>query len=119
MKTIAEVIAEHDMPVYECVCGWRATSAAGYANAVVDHAAHVAQAIREARTVRTIEELDALPGGSLIQDSDDEYLIATGKRARNKGHEPIWRFMEGDPIDAETMLVLLPARVLWTPGDEQ
>lgn len=96
---IAEVIAEHRSvgDEHECHCGWRGEYWAD----------HVAQAIREERTVRTAEELDAL-GDAVIRDVLGDVW--------EHGADGKWHW--GDhAVPSEELF--LRARVLWTPGDEQ
>ena len=119
MKTIAEVIAEH---VYQCddhrprgpeccACGWE--TARAVQGSVEDRTcreqwpAHLAQAIREARTVRTVSELLALPHGT--------YIRAEGGVFPN-GEVPADEW-EGVLADCAPHIPL-PVRVLWAPGDE-
>jgi hypothetical protein len=111
VKTIAEVIDEHRIGRRSggqmlCVCRWTGT--------YIDHAAHVAQAIRESRLVHRVEELDALPVTAVIRSEDG--LVA------EKQHDGSW--WEFDPpgrFPASAIVGQLAgyARVLWTPGDEQ
>jgi hypothetical protein len=75
----------------------------------VDHAAHVAQAIREERTVRTVEELDALPMETMIRDNEGDPWL----RRADAGWECHFNLARVGIAD------YLPALVLWTPGDEQ
>lgn len=70
-----------------------------------DHRAHVAATWREARTVRTVEELDALPRNSMVLDPTwrvwqriREQWVALGRL-----HAP--------------PMVPFPVVVLWTPED--
>ncbi len=53
-----------------CECGWREElERRSDTGSIFTHAAHVAATWREARTVRTVEELDALPIGSILLDT--------------------------------------------------
>lgn len=84
---------------------------------VIDElAAEVAAAIRDDQTVRTVEELEALPVGTIIEAGD--YLL------RNRGWITLWQrelHVSGDtthPYDVRTRDIPLPARVVWRPGQE-
>jgi len=57
-----------------------------------------------ARKIETVEELDALPEGSIVRDSWGITLT--------KDYESWYRTLADDPDEVE-----LPAIVLWEPGD--
>lgn len=78
---IAETIAAHALyydefgpHIHVCACGWHVPDEleeeyldGDVAKFTLAHAAHVAAALREARTVWTVEELDALPVGTVTE----------------------------------------------------
>jgi hypothetical protein len=78
------------------------------------HAAHVAAALRESRTVRTVEQLDALPVGTVVRE------LATDGFVLESYHDQIWqetRWLypgDDDPQDRPG----LPARVLFLPSED-
>lgn len=97
----------------ECLCGWivdyeeidfgiNETTPDVLVQEDAQHAAHVAATWREARTVRTAEELDALPAGSAIRSG--ECLMVMD---RDKMWVPVWN---GGPTSDGFL-------VLWTPED--
>lgn len=86
---IAETIAAHALyydefgpHIHVCACGWHVPDELEeeYLDGNVEkftlaHAAHVAAALRESRTVRTVEELDVLPVGTVILASGYTYEL--------------------------------------------
>jgi hypothetical protein len=74
------------------------------------HGEHVAAAYREARTVRTVEELDVLPECPLVR-SDDRQTWECG----GSGFDCLSE--NGSAGLYPTEEVRLPALVLWMPGD--
>ena len=89
-----------------CECGWREEiERRSETGSVFTHAAHVADTWRESRTVRTVEELDALPQNSMTLDPQGrvwqhirEQWVALGRL-----HAP--------------SSVPFPVTILWTPED--
>ena len=75
----------------------------------VEWAAHVAAEIEKALTVRTVEELDALPQGALIEHQGAVY--------RNRKFINLWQEVDWQRLDHDAA-ALLPARILWLPTDE-
>lgn len=72
---------------------------------------HVTQAYREARTIRTVDELDALPEGSVVRLTKSQSWIY---QRRDEG---LWftpEFKTGTP----SKYFPFPLDLLWTPGDE-
>lgn len=55
-------------PFASCACGWHMRL--GYER---DWAKHVADTWREVRTVTTVEQLDALPVGSVVQEESEQH----------------------------------------------
>ena len=110
MKTLTEVLAEHryDHLGYVCGCGVEC----GIKCDNLTYAAHVAAAYREARTIRTREALNALPHdptqceGAVVKDARGDIF----ERSDTGWGEPGADGVYPDPV-------VLPAFVLWTPGD--
>lgn len=69
-----DVITAHErvpgMRLATCMCGWEEPIRGRDVTAL--HAAHVAAALRGSRTVWTVEELDALPAGTVVWTGDDQ-----------------------------------------------
>lgn len=63
----------HWSHMYQCKCGWMPTQDDPRPVEVI-HAAHVAATWREARTVRTVEELDALPFRSTLIEPEASHI---------------------------------------------
>lgn len=78
------------------------------------HAAHVAATWREARTVRAVEELDALPFLTIIREvygqSPSGYDYGGVHERRTSGWECIAGVLRDTPNP-----IRLPALILWTP----
>lgn len=84
----------HWSHMYQCKCGWMPPQ--DDSRPIEDiHAEHVAATWREVRTVRTVEELDAIKGGAILIDAKGCFV------------QTPYRFMDPD----------LPALVVWTPED--
>ncbi|MEJ9078569.1 hypothetical protein WKY82_09125 [Gordonia malaquae] len=112
MTSLQQHLANHEYLDFfdgweSCECGWREEiERRSETGAVFTHAAHVADAWREARTVRTDEEL---PYGTVIRDSHGYVLQNTSGHPGN----PSW----WGPGDDMSSLPELPALILWTPED--
>lgn len=107
----------HWSHMYQCKCGWMPPQDDPDPIESI-HAAHVAATWREARTVRTVEELEALPFGAVIREAVVENHRATGadwNRVWEKWHEGKW-VCPGDHTEG-TQTPALPAVILWTPED--
>lgn len=68
----------------------------------------LAAGYRRPRTVTTVEELDALPAGSMILDSDPDALLRTESAGWYSVHD-------GDHIPYSSSAITLPATVLHEP----
>lgn len=68
------------------------------------------QKLREAAIIRTVEQLDALPDGSIVRDADGEAWKRDGSCEIGEA----W-FRAGGECDYPADRVPLPALVLWTP----
>lgn len=111
-----------------CECGWREEiERRSETGSVFTHAAHVADAWRESRTVRTVDELDALPDRSIIRAEKER-----GPRTGATYFEKLWRgkWLNLDPSDRydgeeslDSDLIIKwfakggQCRILWTPED--
>lgn len=86
----------------QCWCGERFCSFA-------EHAVHQAAAWREACTLRSVEQLSALPEGAAIR-SDGRW----GRRTLERDDHDGW-YEFGDEIPKQTNADLLPAVLVWHP----
>lgn len=96
-----------------CICG--TVIADEYADVDVDalHNAHVAAAWREVRTVRTVEELDALPAMTVVRGADE--FVWERNSVPNVWGDLQWEYVgDSDPQDRPD---IGPWTVLWTPED--
>ncbi|MGB3602735.1 MAG: hypothetical protein WBA38_04185 [Gordonia sp. (in: high G+C Gram-positive bacteria)] len=102
MTTLEQHLAAHEYTFGACGCGqeFEYDSRTLLSTIRDAHRAHVAATWREARTVRTAEELDALPAGSAIRSG--ECLMVMD---RDKMWVPVWN---GGPTSDAFL-------VLWTP----
>lgn len=91
MKTLASVLAEELQVRHGRVETW---------------AAHITAVYSDVRTVRTREELDALPNDTAIRDADG--FLCECNRAEDS---PAW-WHGFEPHEPST-----PALVLWLPGE--
>lgn len=113
MITLAQHLAAHHYRTYhrDCTCGerWHALHE-NYDTRIAQHAAHVAATWTQARTIATIDQLDALPVGTVVRDHETDIMVSgpTGEG------ESAWWY-DGDPYRANE--VDLPALVVWTPAD--
>lgn len=73
-------------------------------------AAHVAAVLREARTIRTPEELYSLPVGTVIRDNDG-WIGIVGDTCHASDY---YTFVQDEPI-----LDDFPMLVLYRPDDEE
>lgn len=116
MTNLEKHLAEHwlsgvqpDDWAYFCECGEKLADNDEDVDLDQVQRAHVAATWREARTARTIAELDALPIGTIIRDSDGDPLTKVSDKWA-WGDEDTWRtttfFADGDE-----------ALILWTHED--
>ena len=120
---IAETISAHTTmivapswpPTMRCRCGWKIQTEGGARAAA--HAEHLADqigdALRESRTVRTVEELDALPHLSLVRELGKYGAVWERRDETVCSHR--WEQIAGDALSRYPRI---PARVLYVPGDE-
>lgn len=106
MITLEQHHIDHSwIDVYgECACG---KFSGGSVN---DHANHFAQTWSDARTVRTVEELDALDPGTAIASH-------RGQRIYRKTRDRDGWAPAGNRDTEHAELIDLPAVILWTPED--
>ncbi len=109
MSDLAKVAAEHSYHPLVKACRCTMGRVAPVHLEREAWAEHLAQAYQEARTIRTVEALQALPDGSVIrEEKHGDVLVRSGQRWGSGTDEHGWT--PGS--------VLLPALLLWTPGDE-
>jgi hypothetical protein len=130
MTDLAEIIAKH-YPIHagqDCDGdGWVDCRCMKLADAPVEEwIAHVAEAITESRTIRTVEELNALPPQSVVmeidpaQDSTDPLACVHRKvhvctdDQYPYAFEDLWE-QPGDSGEWPVTEVELPVWLLWTP----
>lgn len=88
-----------------CECGWREEiERRSETGSVFTHAAHVADTWRATRTVRTDDELDALPGLTIVKPFAP---LSEAVLASDLADDRL-----DNPDDDD-----LPALILWTPED--
>lgn len=113
--SLAEVVRKHRLVEYmlsddpwatryACECGWQSTEMAATNTA---HPEHVEQMWLEARTIRTVEQLDVLPHESIIK-RDQPRSVPLYKL----GH--MWSF-GSHLISGDQLAQHLPALLLWHP----
>lgn len=73
------------------------------------HATHVAATWCEARTVRTVEELEALPALTIIREG-------IGSDGLTKAPSGVWR-CDDDLTPFMASSITLPALIVWTPEE--
>lgn len=97
---------------HSCSCGYGLGGSDG--RVTVRWRAHVSATWREARTVRTVDALDALPAGTVVQEPDADHTWIR--------HGECWHCScdgTGVPWSTETLWVdrCDPLIVLWVPED--
>lgn len=85
-------------------CSWPGVDTLTRDEAVRAHAAHVAEALTAARTITTVDELDALPPGVIVLD-------AVGKLWKSVGDDCASSYFGGSYLDR-------PVRILYRPDSE-
>lgn len=123
MTSLEQHLAAHqlgkriDNNTLVCTCGDFVRDMPGtYDDPYREHRAHVAASWQEARTVRTVEELDALPFLTLIREvyapspSGNDYGGVYERRVTE------WECIAG-VFHEEQIPIHLPALILWTPED--
>lgn len=109
MKTLTEVITEHEFSRVRCRCGWSPT-AVFVRTAREEWAAHVAAAYREARTI-TVYQLASLPDGTWIRDGRNDVGVK-----RDWPLDLAVRY--GDRGDKINTRIPEPIYVIYLPGEE-
>lgn len=92
-----------------CECGWEKTIHNTKTTSLALHEQHRADMWREARTVRTVEQLDALPKRSVIRSSVGDYWERLSRSTWDCLSE------NGEGPTSPSTGIPLPALVLWTP----
>jgi len=112
--TLAEVLLQHTLSgaegILTCWCGERFVE-------WDEHAAHFAEAWREVRMISTVEQLDALPIGSVVRTTEERVAVKTGERWGNQsGHGSWWSVADEDEFDLSSdELDDLPALLIFHP----
>lgn len=115
--TITQTIAAHErvkgIPrAALCSCGWE-SPVRGKQHPREAHADHVVDMLRQARTITTIDQLDALPVETVVRElSRDGFVLE--KYWDQVWDEARWLY-PGD--DDPQPFPSLPALVLWRPED--
>lgn len=61
---------------------------------------HIADEWRDACTIRTVEQLDALPIGSVVRTTEERVAVKTGERWGNQsGYGSWWSVADEDEFD--------------------
>lgn len=96
-----------------CQCGHRiADTTATDIEAL--HRAHVVATLRESRTVRTMEDLDALPEGTVLRLHSGEIVMLDGPGCDTGQRVQHWEWSDCCGLGA----MHLPARVLYRPDED-
>lgn len=115
LPTPAEVLAAHRRsPVLysfraACRCGWERGIQNTGKTTLALHEQHQLDMLREAATVRTVEQLEALPADVVIRDVNGHLLT--------KDLEGIycWSLLGSDGAGVDSRWPDLPVAVLWQP----
>lgn len=106
VATLAEVLAKH----WTNNCWWHCDG--GTAMSPATHAQHQAEMWREACTIRTVEQLDALPNHVVVLSAD----TWAWTRIDEDGYSPgEWWFPAGGEVGSSSDRIELPALLLWHP----
>lgn len=120
--SLAEVLAKHvDITNDEwrnnfmhghpsCACGWEQNDDSGIGPFWSDH---FAEMWRETRMIRTPDQLDALPVGTVLREDYDGTIWTL-----HDGGKHIDAFRECDYLPLLTSAISLPARVIHNPDWE-
>lgn len=116
--TLAEVIEKHRWVsrstttryVAACVCGWEKDIVNTQRTGLQLHGEHVESVWRDACTITTVEQLDALPPESIVKSE--------GGSVACRFYDGIHGVTFGDerPFKWTVLASELPAVVLWHPG---
>ncbi|GAC81683.1 hypothetical protein SAMN04488550_4157 [Gordonia malaquae] len=122
MTSLEQHLADHAQstryvdgaPRCACKCGkWIASIVER--GPVKAHRHHVADTWREVRTVRAVEELDALPIGTVVQE--DEYRHTWIRHSKKWHCSCDGTYVEWSSAGAFEELERRPLTILWTPED--
>lgn len=116
--TLAEVVAKHRWVskssttryVAGCACGWELDIANTHRTGLQLHGEHVEQVWREACTIRTVEQLDALPDRSVVFAANEAAWIKVSGWSPD---EPWW--VTGSSIESPSADIALPALLIRHP----
>lgn len=97
-----------------CWCGWSTPIINSHKTAVDLWAAHVAEALTAARTIETVDELDALPIGTVVLTASPRY---EDHEAFTRWSNKLWA-AEGRARLYRTYDIVLPVTILHTPDSE-
>jgi hypothetical protein len=119
--SLAEVVTEHrwmgplgyDWLTKCSGCGWGGDTRNTGKTCISLHAEHVEQKWREACTVRTIDQLDALPEGSLLSSG-----YCRGGLGPTAWGKSAW-FFPGSKCSVDGDMIGVPAVLLWHPDWER
>ena len=92
-------------------CSWPGVDTLTRDEAVRAHAAHVAEALTAARTIETVDELDALPVGTVVLADGDVYVSYDNLLTT-------WREWIYPGDDDPQQSIPLPARILHLPDSK-
>lgn len=117
LPTPAEALAEHRIKwltgytyVAVCRCGWKQHIHNTGKTLLALHEQHRLDMLREAATVRTVEQLEALPDMAVVRDN----CATVWEKCTNYGLPDPW-FCTGNEREQPASSVSLPATVLWQP----
>ena len=109
---LPEVLAQHRPYGLDCSC-YRPI------NSNDDWSRHANEAWREACTIRTVEQLDALPEGAIVRDRGGRvFEQTTNWRCAGKGFTAWWSETGEEGEASSDELNDLPALLIWNPNWE-
>ena len=100
----------------DCTCGWEdpPPTTGLVLSFAYRHAAHVAEALTAARRVETIDELDALPIGTVVLTASPQY---EDHEAFTRWSNKLWA-VGGSARLFRSYEIVLPVRILYRPDSE-
>lgn len=128
---LQDVLAEHRLTVSfadgfmsgTCAgCGWTQDVDQSHRSGIELHADHQAAVWREACTIRTVEQLDALPDGAVVRGAGEAYALALEGNVFERSEcfadaRSSWMVVGWD-IPVGVSSIELPAVLLWYPAWE-
>ena len=97
---------------------WYCMAGDGTTTDRLTYAAHVVAALRESRTVRTVEQLDALPDGTIILDDAGDPLTRRGSRWWSIDHHDEDREVEIGQWSSLAVFTPGQCLILWNPDED-